>query len=294
MLEEFKTAQEVKNGNQTIGFVRLVDTMGNDSAIVQAARVSYGAGTKAVSEDINLIRYLVRNRHTSPLEMCEIKLHIKAPMDVMRQWIRHRTANVNEYSTRYSLIADNPEPVEPENWRLQSANNKQGSCGFLSLEDGTVFTEMEVLQYENTLKLYEELIEAGVAREQARRILPLCTPTEFYWKIDLHNLFHFLNLRLHPHAQLEIRLFAEAIYKIVQAWVPIAAEAFSDYVKDAITLTWPEQCMMLHFIDWDKMENLVYDQEKLKRIFDCYPNITKREKQEFVNKLKTILGEKND
>ena len=227
------------------GFVRLVDYMGNDDSIVQAARVSYGKGTKSVSDDRGLIRYLMRHRHTTPFEMCEVKLHVRVPMDLWRQWIRHRTANVNEYSTRYSLAIDTARTTAPNEWRLQSEINKQGSEGGLDPDTGQRLTDRET-QTQNFLKeIYEERIELGVAREQARKDLPLSTYTEAYWKIDLHNLMHFLSLRMDHKAQLEIRLYAEAIgEKIVQKWVPMAWEAFMDYRHGSVNLSADEVAVL--------------------------------------------------
>ena len=212
------------------GFVRVVDYMGDDSAIVQAARVSYGKGTKKVNEDRGLIRYLLRHWHTTPFEMCEIKLHVRVPMDCWRQWIRHRTANVNEYSTRYSVAIDAMQRTPPDQWRVQSKDSKQGSAGNLEPQKGAEFSESERLLQEHTRGLYEQRLAAGIAREQARKDLPLSTYTEAYWKVDLHNLLHFLRLRMDAHAQLEIREYADAIGKeIVRRWCPIAWEAFLDY-----------------------------------------------------------------
>ncbi|MBK8946040.1 MAG: FAD-dependent thymidylate synthase [Ignavibacteriae bacterium] len=212
------------------GFVRVVDYMGSDQSIVQAARVSYGAGTKQVSQDKGLIRYLMRHHHSTPFEMCEIKLHVRVPMDTWRQWIRHRTANVNEYSTRYSIAIDQASRTKNEEWRMQSTSNKQGSEGFLSLEEGIQLSEEEKNLHSEIWNIYNNRIEKGVAREQARKDLPLSTYTEAYWKIDLHNLLHFLQLRMDKHAQLEIRKYAETIgYEIVKKWVPLAWQAFEDY-----------------------------------------------------------------
>lgn len=216
------------------GFVRVVDYMGSDAAIVQAARVSYGAGTKQVQEDRGLIRYLMRHRHTTPFEMCEIKLHIRAPMDCWRQWIRHRTANVNEYSTRYSVAIDATQKTTPEEWRIQSKTNKQGSDDHLSTEVGERLTARERELQDLARVVYQERLDAGVAREQARKDLPLSTYTEAYWKIDLHNMLHFLALRMDSHAQKEIRAYAEVMgEKIVKAWCPFAWEAFMDYRVEA-------------------------------------------------------------
>ena len=220
------------------GFVRLIDYMGCDDSIVQAARVSYGKGTKTVSDDRGLIRYLMRHRHTTPFEMCEVKLHVRVPMDLWRQWIRHRTANVNEYSTRYSIAIDTARATRPDEWRLQSDINRQGSEGGVDVETGKRLTRRETEAQSFLKEIYKERIDLGVAREQARKDLPLSTYTEAYWKIDLHNLFHFLALRMDDKAQLEIRKYAETIgEKIVQKWVPLAWEAFMDYRFGAINLS---------------------------------------------------------
>ncbi len=220
------------------GFVRLIDYMGNDDSIVQAARVSYGKGTKSVSDDRGLLRYLMRHRHTTPFEMCEVKLHVRVPMDLWRQWIRHRTANVNEYSTRYSLAIDRSRTTQPDEWRLQSEINRQGSEGGMDTDIGQRLTARETQAQSFLQEIYDERIELGVAREQARKDLPLSTYTEAYWKIDLHNLLHFLNLRMDHKAQLEIREYAETIgEKIVQKWVPLAWEAFMDYRHGSVSLS---------------------------------------------------------
>lgn len=221
------------------GFVRVIDYLGDDSAIVQAARVSYGKGTKKKSEDEELIRYLIRHRHTSPFEMCEIKLHVRVPMDCWRQWIRHRTANVNEYSTRYSVAIDAMAATKPDEWRLQDKSiNRQGSMGSLDIENGGRLSELEKEIQEHSRKIYEERLELGVAREQARKDLPLSTYTEAYWKIDLHNLLNFLRLRMDPKAQYEIREYANVIgHQIVKRWVPVTWQAFLDYSLHSIALS---------------------------------------------------------
>lgn len=220
------------------GFVCLVDCMGDDGSVVQAARVSYGAGTRQVSDDRTLIRYLLRHRHTTPFEMAELKMLVRVPMDCWRQWIRHRTANVNEYSTRYSVAIDSVQTTEPGEWRSQAVSNRQGSLGFLPEDAGTQLTEAERELQEAARKVYQARIEAGVAREQARKDLPLCTYTEAYWKVDLHNLLHFLALRMDSHAQWEIRQYATAIgEQIVKPLFPIVWEAFLDYRRDALFLT---------------------------------------------------------
>ncbi len=224
------------------GFVALVDAMGDDAAIVQAARVSYGAGTKTVSDDRALIRYLARRRHTTPFEMAEIKLLIRIPMDSWRQWVRHRTASINEYSTRYSVAIDSAQTTAPDAWRLQTTANRQGSDGYFNAEIGAELTAAEADYLRSARDLYERRVELGVAREQARKDLPLSTYTEAYWKIDLHNLFHFLNLRMENHAQLEIREYATIIgEKIVKPLFPLAYSAFVDYYLGAESLSRLEQ-----------------------------------------------------
>ena len=224
------------------GFVRLIDYMGSDGSIVQAARVSYGKGTKKVHQDRGLIRYLMRHHHTTPFEMCEIKLHVRVPMDCWRQWIRHRTASVNEYSTRYSEAIDSAQLTDERQWREQSGGNRQGSRGFLAQEVGSELSEKEAALIQSSRRLYQERLEAGVAREQARKDLPLSTYTEAYWKIDLHNLLHFLALRMDAHAQWEIRSYATVIgEQILRRWCPITWEAFQDYRFHSATLSRREQ-----------------------------------------------------
>lgn len=220
------------------GFVRLIDYMGDDSAVVQAARVSYGSGTKRVQDDRGLIRYLMRHSHTTPFEMCEIKLHVRVPMDVWRQWIRHRTANVNEYSTRYSVAIDAAQRTPPDEWRLQSTENKQGSTGLVPKQDGELLSASEAEIQNAAREVYEARLRSGVAREQARKDLPLSTYTEAYWKIDLHNLLHFLNLRMDARAQQEIRRYAVVIgEQIVAKWVPLVWGAFLDFQRHGIHLS---------------------------------------------------------
>lgn len=262
------------------GFIRVVDLMGDDSAIVQAARVSYGKGTKKVSDDRGLIRYLMRHRHTTPFEMCEIKLHVRVPMDAWRQWIRHRTANVNEYSTRYSVAIDSALKTPPDKWRLQSKGNKQGSGDFLDPAIGQELTEQEAELHSHAREVYEGRLARGVAREQARKDLPLSTYTEAYWKIDLHNLLHFLSLRMAPNAQWEIRQYAEIIgYKIVAQWVPLTWEAFMDYRLNALALSGPE-------IEIIKSANIILAANTKDKIENQIKN--KREKKEFFEKLSKL------
>lgn len=212
------------------GFVCLVDCMGDDASVVQAARVSYGEGTKRVSDDRTLIRYLMRHRHTTPFEMAELKFLVRVPMDCWRQWIRHRTASVNEYSTRYSVAIDSMQATLPGEWRTQAEQNRQGSGTPLAEDLGRQLTEDEHHFQVTARHVYQKRLEAGVAREQARKDLPLSTYTEAYWKIDLHNLLHFLALRMDPHAQKEIRDYSTVIGEnIVKPLFPVVWEAFEDY-----------------------------------------------------------------
>jgi thymidylate synthase (FAD) len=220
------------------GFVCLVDVMGDDQAVVQAARVSYGEGTRQVSDDRGLIRYLLRHRHTTPFEMAEVKFLVRVPMDTWRQWIRHRTANVNEYSTRYSLAIDAAQHTAPTEWRTQATQNRQGSGDALPADLGADLTQAEDELLEKCRQVYERRIDLGVAREQARKDLPLSTYTEAYWKIDLHNLLHFLALRMDQHAQWEIRQYARTMgEEIVRPLFPLVWEAFVDYRLDGMFLT---------------------------------------------------------
>ena len=212
------------------GFVRAIDYMGDDAAIVQAARVSYGRGTKAARDDEGLIRYLMRHWHSTPFEMCEIKLHVKLPIFVARQWIRHRTANVNEISARYSILDREYYVPAADQLAAQSATNRQGRGDALEGEAAARVIETLRSDAERCFDSYDDLLEnEGLARELARMNLTLATYTQWYWKVDLHNLLHFLRLRADPHAQHEIRVYADAIGALVEAWVPMAWRAFEDY-----------------------------------------------------------------
>ena len=227
------------------GLCALVDVMPRlvpvgktaDFAIVQAARVSYGEGTKQVSEDRGLIRYLMRHRHTTPLEMVEFKFHQVMPIFIARQWIRHRTANVNEYSARYSVVKDRFYVPAADGVRAQSAGNKQSSEGSVAEGDAEAFVNNLELNCETAYRDYERALQAGVGRELARMLLPLNVYTEWYWKIDLHNLFHFLSLRMDPHAQQEIRDYANAMFELIRPVAPVACEAFLDYRLNAMSLS---------------------------------------------------------
>lgn len=230
------------------GFVRVVDYMGDDNAVVQAARVSYGRGTKKVSEDRGLIRYLMRHHHTTPFEMCSIKFHVKLPIFVARQWIRHRTASVNEYSARYSVVDDEFYIPEPEHLASQSKSNRQGRDSVLEGEEASRILDLLKEDAARNFSHYSWMLNdessddfdpgrKGLSRELARMNLTLNTYTQWYWKIDLHNLFHFLRLRADPHAQYEIRAYADLIMDLLGRWVPVSHEAFLDYRLGAVTLS---------------------------------------------------------
>jgi len=228
------------------GFVRVIDYMGNDEAIVQAARVSYGRGTKSVRNDAGLINYLMRHRHSTPFEMCEIKYHVKLPVFVARQWIRHRTANVNEYSARYSILDKEFYIPSPEHLAAQSETNRQGRGDVLEGDEAAWVLDTLKQDAATAYDHYETMLNEGegadpnrrgLARELARMNLPLNIYTQWYWKVDLHNLLHFLSLRADPHAQYEIRAYAEAMLKTVECWVPLAYEAFIENRLNGAQLT---------------------------------------------------------
>jgi thymidylate synthase (FAD) len=231
------------------GFVRVVDYMGDDNAVVQAARVSYGRGTRAANEDRGLIRYLMRHRHSTPFEMCEIKYHVKLPIFVARQWIRHRTANVNEYSARYSIMDREFYLPAADQLAAQSADNRQGRGAVLQGEEAARVLSLLRQDAMTNYDHYQEMLNAdeagntldasrqGLARELARMNLTLNAYTQWYWKSDLNNLLHFLSLRADAHAQYEIRVYAKAMLRSLEAWVPAVAEAFRDYRLGAVTLS---------------------------------------------------------
>ena len=231
------------------GFVRVIDYMGDDAAVVQAARVSYGKGTKRVREDAGLINYLMRHRHTTPFEMCEIKYHVKLPIFVARQWIRHRTANVNEYSARYSILDREFYLPAPEHLAAQSEANRQGRGAVLDGPEAAHVLELLRADAMLTYAHYQEMLNlddegrmlspqrAGLARELARMNLTLNVYTQWYWKTDLHNLLNFLSLRADPHAQHEIRAYAEAMIDSLLRWVPLCHEAFQQYRLGAVMLS---------------------------------------------------------
>lgn len=263
------------------GFIRLVDYMGGDRSIVQAARVSYGKGTKSTRQDRGLIRYLMKHRHTTPFEMCEIKLHIKLPIFVARQWIRHRMANVNEYSARYSVL--DKEFYIPENAAEQSLINSQGRGAELTddeaKKDTNLIKDFSISAYELYLYLLNidqkgviaDSSRKGLARELSRMVLPTNFYTQWYWKIDLHNLLHFISLRADSHAQYEIRLYAEKIAEIVKLWVPDAYEAFEDYKLNGTSISFHENLLIKALLKGKKV-----DKEK--------SGLSEREWTEFIQK----------
>ncbi len=252
------------------GFVRLLEVMGDDEEVVNAARISYGKGTKKFSETRNLIRYLMRHKHTSPFEMCEVKFHLKLPIFVMRQLVRHRTANINEYSGRYSEMSDEFYIPEDDYIQKQSKTNNQGR-GDESEEKGLVKFEMN-RSADGAYHAYQHMLNYDIARELARTVLPVSNYTECIWKIDLHNFFHMVQLRSDSHAQKEIQDFSNAMYSLVEPHFPICCEAFEDYVVNARTFSAEEM-------------RIIKDQLDGSWTMDKY-NLSKREREEFLWKLK--------
>ena len=256
------------------GFIRVIDYMGDDSSIVQSARVSYGKGTKKISNDKGLIKYLMRHRHSTPFEMCEIKFHIKLPIFIARQWIRHRTANVNEYSARYSILDKEFYIPSAENLAEQSAINNQGRGDALTDDEASNVIQILKKDAEQTYSNYETLLnessegniidesKSGIARELARMNLTLNTYTQWYWKIDLNNLLHFLALRADDHAQYEIRVYADAMLDIVKKWVPLTYEAFEDYRIGGTELSAKEVNLMRKLL---KGEKVSFEEEGLSK-----------------------------
>jgi thymidylate synthase (FAD) len=310
------TWDDVKNDPNAVkvldhGFIVLKETMGSDATIAESARVSYGMGTKTVNDDRNLIRYLVRHRHTSPLEMGEARFLVKCPILVWRQWIRHRTANVNELSARYSEMPN--EYFVPEQWRGQSATNKQGSEGKIEYTPSVCGSN---IMYDDDLddllkdpfgnicnaedvafREYRNRLDAGISRELARSCLPVSTYTIAYWKCDIHNLMHFLRLRLDSHAQEEIRVFAEAMYEFVKRKFPIAFEAFEDYQRQAVTFSRMEMNALLDMItglhananaNLDGDDPIDTPLDVLSKDLDTGYGLSKREISEFKSKLQLL------
>lgn len=231
------------------GFVRLVDYMGGDQRIVQSARVSYGEGTKTVRQDRALIHYLIKHWHTSPFEQVQLTFHCKMPIFIARQWIRHRTARLNEISGRYSIMKDEFYVPEPAQVSFQSTNNKQGRSDSLPLDEAMAIIAQMEQEQKDAYADYTGLIDKGVARELARTNLPLSLYTEWYWQIDLHNLFHFIRLRIDPHAQYEIRVYAEALAQCAKAVAPFAYEAFEEHILGSVTFSKAECAALARMLD---------------------------------------------
>lgn len=275
------------------GFVGLIDTMGSDEAIVQAARVSYGSGTKGTRDDRALIRYLVKHRHTSPLEMCEVKFHLKMPIFVMRQHVRHRTANLNEYSGRYSVMSDEFYVPDKENLKPQSSINKQGREGkLIPIEESmchntikrigrTNYNDYKSLLGENPEDNYNIEERQGLSRELARVVLPLNNYTELYWKIDLNNFFHYVKLRADYHAQWEIQELARAMYDLIKDKFPLSCEAYEDFIESAHTSSRMEINLLKRIIDKKKWNDLLEDLRSEEIIAEKY-GISKRDLKEFI------------
>ena len=282
------------------GFVRLVDIMGSDGDIADAARVSYGKGTRAVSDNRNLIRYLVRHKHTSPLEMASVKFHLKLPIFVMRQLVRHRTAKLNEYSGRYSIMSDDCYAPELEYIQPQSKTNKQGREGELptNWKKGYQRRIDDIITKANMAYKYlignESISHGGLSRELARTVLPVSNYTECYWKMDLHNFFHFCRLRMDDHAQQEIQDYAKVMYDLVKPEVPIAAEAFEDYSLNSISLSRMEVDVIQYIFEHFPLEqhssgfcqSIISYLSKIKNAEDVDFDMSKREWKELEEKLK--------
>jgi thymidylate synthase (FAD) len=269
------------------GFIRFVDAMGDDRAVVQAARVSYGEGTKHISDDEKLIRYMFRHNHGSPFEMCELKIHIRLPIVVMRQLVRHRTASLNEISGRYSIVSDCMYRINPSEWRLQETSNKQGSEGFLDSNRGEILSSTEDSIQELGRLMYQGRLAAGIAREVARKDLPLSTYTETYWKMDLRNLLHFLGLRMDDRAQYEIRQYANVIGNdLVSTWCPLSWKAFLDYHPSmgAMVLSTLDQICIQYIVSCDWVSFIEYA-ERIGWMIDGRWNHKNREGREFLEKI---------
>ena len=232
------------------GFIELDDFMGDDNAVVRAARTSTGGAIKTPKEDAALIHYLMEHRHDTPFEMCEVKFTVRLPIDVARQWVRHRTFSINEYSGRYAVMIDECDSIGANEWRMQNNVNKQGSDGFLLADIGEKLSAEELALQTYARAVYENRLAAGVSREQARRDLPLCTYTQMVWKGNLRNLLHFLHLRMDAHAQAEIQEFAIKMYEVfVKPLFPVTCDAWENFVRDAVTFSRDEQALIMSLID---------------------------------------------
>ena len=269
-----------------LGFVKLLDVMGNDEEVENAARISYGEGTRKVSQTRNLIRYLMRHKHTSPFEMCEVKFHIKLPIFVMRQLVRHRTANLNEYSGRYSIMSNEYYLPEADYLQKQSATNKQGREE-VHPHTGKMHFEFNRV-YDNAHIAYENLLDEEIARELARVVLPVANYTECIWKIDLHNFFHVVHLRADEHAQREIQDYANAMYELIKPHFPLCCEAFEDYVVNARTFASQDMDVIRDLLEYTDtkaaLAGMSIEDGALK------DRLGKRERTEFLEKL-IVKGE---
>ena len=267
-----------------LGFVKLLDVMGDDEEVENSARISYGEGTRKVSQTRNLIRYLMRHRHTSPIEMCEVKFHLKLPIFIMRQLVRHRMANLNEYSGRYSVMSDEFYLPEGDYLAIQSTTNNQGRGEPLTNKGSLQFEFNRI--YDGASMAYQVLLEHELSRELARAVLPVANYTECIWKIDLHNFFHFIKLRSDSHAQREIRDYADAMYKLVKPNFPICCEAFEDYDQDAVTFSKQEMEIIKEHLNYVDNNHMWTEREDLGVVEH---SLSKREQKEFLEKLK--IGE---
>lgn len=267
------------------GFIRVIDYMGDDSSILEMAKMSYDGGTQVTPDERTLLRYLFRHKHTSPTEGCEIKLHLKMPIFIARQWIRHRMASLNEFSGRYSVMPDEFFVPMPEDIKKQSSSNKQGRGDDLDPQMQQELRNIIDGSSEFSFMSYNSLLENEVAKETSRIILPLNTYTQFYWKIDLHNLLHFLELRMHPHAQKEIRDYADLIYEFLWGWVPNTAEALKDYRLDAMHLSRMEVELMQNMFAKLMGESSADPFSELDGMIEDCTTLSKREKKEFIEKM---------
>ena len=266
-----------------LGFVKLLDVMGNDEEVENAARISYGEGTRKVSQTRNLIRYLMRHKHTSPFEMCEVKFHLKLPIFIMRQLVRHRTANLNEYSGRYSVMSNEFYLPEGDYLAKQSTTNSQGRGEVLE-QEGLLQFEFNRI-YDGASTAYQVLLEEDLSRELARAVLPVANYTECIWKIDLHNFFHFVKLRSDSHAQREIRDYSDAMYELVKPNFPLCCEAFEDYVQGATTFSKQEMGVIRELLEYADTKAALAGMS-VKDVGVLESKLGKRESKEFLEKLK--------
>jgi len=266
-----------------LGFVKLLDVMGDDEEVENSARISYGEGTRKVNQTRNLIRYLMRHKHTSPFEMCEVKFHLKLPIFIMRQLVRHRTANLNEYSGRYSVMSNEFYLPEGDYLAKQSTTNSQGRGEVLE-QQGLLQFEFNRI-YDGASMAYQVLLEHDLSREVARALLPVANYTECIWKIDLHNFFHFVKLRSDSHAQREIRDYADAMYELVKPNFPICCEAFEDYIQGATTFSKQEMGVIKELLEYADTKAALAGMS-VKDVGVLESKLGKRESQEFLEKLK--------